>query len=202
MKNIFLTSVLLSFLALSNCSNKKNQVKNISNQDCDFFYKKFKENLMIEQNDSAIIYIEKAIDCNSEKKSYKSDKLRFLISIGKYEKAVNYLSELNSKNQDISYSLLKSILLLKIKDKNAEISLEEVYTRYKKIKNPNSTDLFYRIALDNFFKGKEYSLIELDKIKKNTELSEYEIQNFTALHNLINEKDKNSVLFSLFSIEE
>ena len=92
--------------------------------------------------------------------------------------------------------------MLKIKDKNAEISLEEVYTRYKKIKNPNSTDLFYRIALDNFFKGKEYSLIELDKIKKNTELSEYEIQNFTALHNLINEKDKNSVLFSLFSIEE
>lgn len=206
-----ITIISMALLLLSNCSNKVKPNPNstvINNKtekdfsDCKKIYKKFNNKFVLEENDSALIYINQAIECNPKNTNYKFSKIRFLIGINNYKDAIKQTNELILISNDPSFKLLKGILMLKTNDSNSLKLLNESYTEYKQIKDPTSGNLFYRIALDNFFKGKDYSLNEVKKFKDIYKGKAYENQNINALEELINNETKENVLFKLFSIND
>lgn len=206
-----ITIISMALLLLSNCSNKVKSNINptvINNKtekdfsDCKKIYKKFNNKFALEENDSALVYINQAIKCNPKSSNYKFTKVRFLVETKNYNDAITQLDELIINSEDPAFKMEKGIILLKINDKNAIKTLRDAYNDYNKIQNPTSNNQFCKIALDNYFKGKDYSLIEVEKFKERYKDKPYEMQNITALEGLIKSKDKENTLFMLFNIRD
>ncbi|WP_395074839.1 tetratricopeptide repeat protein [Flavobacterium sp.] len=197
--------ILVSVIFFINCNNKKlikNELTEQKHSNCDFFLNKYSDKFMSGENDSALIYINKAIECNPNEFNYKDNKLIFLIATQSYIKAIEQLDELNSSNDDPAYKFQRGILMLKINDINAIKKLEQSYSEFNQISKLTSSNLFYKIALDNYFKGKEYSLNEVAKFKAIYKGKAYENQNIIALENLIKNENKENVLYKLFNITD
>lgn len=196
-------STLIFTVFLSNCEGNK-KVINISQEKdysiCKKSFKKYKEKFIAEENDSALIYINKAIECNPNNNSYKNSKVAFLITIENYNDAIKQLDELISITNDPAFRLQKGVVRLKINDEKSKELLNNSYNEFNEIKNPTSSNQFYKIALDNYFKGKEYALKEIEKVKQIYKDQPYESQNFKALEELINTEKEDVVLFKLFNI--
>lgn len=197
-------------LLLSNCNNKEKPNSSIGNKDkaeknfseCKKFNKKFNDKVVLEENDSALIYINKAIECNPKSTNYKFSKIQFLMDIKKYNDAIKPTDELILISDDPFFKVLKAILLLKTNDSNWAKLLDNTYREYNQIQNPTSNNQFYKIALDNYFKGKDFALIEVGKFKEQHKGKPYENQNINAIENLIKNESKENVLFKLFNIRE
>ncbi|HFG0578558.1 hypothetical protein [Flavobacterium psychrophilum] len=201
---ILTTSIFV--LLLSNCNNKKNIVSSTIQKndyaECKVFFDKYKKKMIIEENDSALIYIDKAIKCNPNNNSYKNSKVNFLISIKNYKEADKQLDELITITNDPAFRLLKGIIKLKDSDPQSEKLLVNSYDEFNQIKKPTSSNLIYKIALDNYFKGKDYSLNQVEEFKQTYKDKPYENQNIEALQELINKETKEIVLFKLFNIND
>jgi hypothetical protein len=201
---ILTTSIFV--LLLSNCNNKKNIVSSTIQKndyaECKVFFDKYKKKMIIEENDSALIYIDKAIKCNPNNNSYKNSKVNFLISIKNYKDADKQLDELITITNDPAFRLLKGIIKLKDSDPQSEKLLVNSYNEFNQIKKPTSSNLIYKIALDNYFKGKDYSLNQVEEFKQAYKDKPYENQNIEALQELINKETKEIVLFKLFNIND
>ena len=201
---ILTTSIFV--LLLSNCNNKKNIVSSTIQKndyaECKVFFDKYKKKMIIEENDSALIYIDKAIKCNPNNNSYKNSKVNFLISIKNYKEADKQLDELITITNDPAFRLLKGIIKLKDSDPQSEKLLVNSYDEFNQMKEPTSNNLFYKIALDNYFKGKDYSLNQVKEFKQTYKDKPYENQNIEALQELINKETKERVLFKLFNIND
>jgi predicted Zn-dependent protease len=205
-----LTIVSMSLLLLANCSNKRttsnkttsNTVIVKENSKCKEIYKKYNEKYVLEENDSALIYINQAIECNPKSSDYKFTKIRFLVEIKNYNDAIKQLDEFILNSDDPAFKTQKGTLLLKINDKSSIKILSESYNDYKKIKNPTSNNQFYKIALDNYFEGKEYALKEVEKFKQTYKGKGYENQNINVLEELIKNETKENTLFKLFNIRD
>ncbi|MDN3673044.1 hypothetical protein QWY99_08290 [Flavobacterium branchiarum] len=206
-----ITIISMALLLLSNCSNKVKSNPNptvINNKteddfsDCKKIYKKFNNKFALEENDSALIYINQAIKCNPKSSNYKFTKVRFLVETKNYNDAIIQLDELIINSEDPAFKMEKGTIFLKINEKNAIKALRDAYNDYDKIQNPTSNNQFCKIALDNYFKGKEYALKEIDKFKENYKDKGYENQNINFLEELINKETKENVLFKLFSIND
>lgn len=197
-------STLIIAVFLSNCDGNKKAIKNIAQEKdysiCKKSFKKYKEKFIAEENDSALIYINKAIECNPSNNSYKNSKVAFLITIENYNDAIKQLDELISITNDPTFRLQKGVVRLKINDHKSKELLNSSYNEFNEIKKPTSGNQFYKIALDNYFKGKEYALKEIEKVKQIYKDQPYESQNFKALEELINTERKEVVLFKLFNI--
>jgi len=201
-------SILFFSIFLSNCDGNKKTIKkkNVSQEKdysiCKKYLKKYKENFIIEENDSALVYINKAIECNPNNNSYKNSKVTFLITIENYNEAIKQLDELIDITNDPALRLQKSVVKLKINDKTSNELLKENYKEFDEIKKPTSSNLFYKIALDNYFKGKEYALKEIEKTRFVYKDKLYEVDNFKVLDELINTEKREVVLFKLFNIDK
>lgn len=201
--NFYILSI--SFLLLFNCGNKKTEKTEIEQQDslkCKIFYKNYNKKIVLEENDSALYYINKAIDCSPKNYNYKNTKAMFLINIKKYNEAILQFNELSIITKDPAYKLFKGILLLKIGDKDSDNYLREVYSEYNKITKPTSSNEFYKIALDNYFKDKEYSLNEIKRLKIEYKNKAYELQNLSALEEYISNETKKNVMYKLINIKD
>lgn len=201
--------ISISLGILPKCSKEKtNQSPIIINKEeeqfaeCKKWNKKFNDQILLEENDSALYYINKAIKCNPKNVNYIFSKIRFLVDIKKFNDAKLQLDKLILISDDPAFKLMKAILTRKTKEEKSEQLLNESYITFNKIKKPTSSNSFYRIALDYYFKGKNYSLKEIEK-HKNKYKESYEIQNINALEELIlnNDKEKEDVLFLLFNIK-
>lgn len=204
-KLLFIFAYLLSLLNCNNNNNKKATNDLITEKEevkCKEIYKKFNEKYVLEENDSALIYIDEAIKCNPKNNKYKYSKIKFLIEIKNYDDAIKQLDKFILLSNDPAFKLQKGVLLLKIKDEKSKQILEECYYEYQKLKEPTSNNLFYKIALDNYFEGKEYSLNEILKCKRQYQGKDYELQNIKVLEELINNKSKEEVLFNLYNIKD
>lgn len=203
--------ILMSILLLSNCNDKAKSDKDSSNSlkkdletnsssNCKKMYKKFNEKFALEENDSALVYINKAIECDSKNSNYQFSKVRFLIGINKYQDAINQIDELLFISNDPTLKMLKAILMIKTNNSDFIKLLNKSYIEFNQIKSLTSSNQLYKIALDNYFKGKDYSLEEIKKYKELYKEKPYENQNILALENLIKNENKENVLFKLFSI--
>lgn len=163
--------------------NSNKTVKDFSN--CKEIYKKYNEKYVLEENDSALVYINQAIECNPKNSEYKYTKIRFLVEIRNYNDAIKQLDKFILNSDDPAFKMQKGILMLKINDTNSKQTLEECYSEFNKLKEPTSINSFYKIALDNYFKGKEYSLNEVLKFKNEYKGKGYENQNIKFLEDLI-----------------
>ena len=201
-----LTIISMSLLLLANCSNKKTTTSNIvvekENLKCKEIYKKYNEKYVLEENDSALVYINQAIECNPKNSEYKYTKIRFLVEIKNYNDAIKQLDKFILNSDDPAFKMQKGILMLKINDANSKQTLEECYSEFNKLEEPTSNNLFYKIALDNYYKGKEYSLNEVLKFKNKYKGKGYENQNIKFLEDLINNETKENVLFKLYNIRD
>lgn len=192
--NLFTISLL--FLC---CKGKETKEPILKNQiDCTKAYASFNKKVINKENDSAIFYINKAINCDTTNSKYKFSKVKFLTDLKKYDDAIVTLDLLISPNEP-SFKMLKGILKLKANNSDSEKFLKESYVEFKEIKNPSSNNLFYKIALDNYFEGKKFALNEIKKYR-NLYSSPYEKQNIDYLEELISTKNKNEVLYGLFNI--
>ncbi len=196
------TFILLFLLTslLSSCQNK-NSIKSDTKTECKIFYKKYNQKIISEENDSAIYYIDKAINCNSQNVNYKYYKVQFLVSLKKYKEAIVGLNEIKTDVIDPAIKMENGILKLKINDPSSEKILKECLNDYNLISKPTSSNLFYKIALENYFNGKDKAMIEIQKYK-NIYNEPYETQNINALIQSIQKDEKKKVLFDLFSIKD
>ncbi len=196
--------IAILFFSLLTCnSNQEGVVKNNKNE-CSIFNEKYLEYSMLNKKDSALYYIDKAIDCNPKDDFFKTEKIKSLIHYEDYNSAISFAKKL-AKENDPNFKLLYGTLLLKMNDENAEIQLKEAYNLFSiNTKNYNQNDSsldFYKIGLDNYFKGKKYSLLMLEKFKKNYP-DKNNLQSADYLENLINTTSKESVLYKLFDIKD
>ncbi|MBE9577236.1 tetratricopeptide repeat protein [Flavobacterium proteolyticum] len=191
--------VFITFLLVSSCKNAK--IENIEikdNKQCEEFNKKHVKFAIAEQNDSAIYYIDKAIKCNPEHENYKFSKVRFLIGLNKYEEAEKVL--LTFKNpEEPTIKMNIGILKLKTNDAQSENILKDVHSKFENLKSKSSTYFFYKIALDNYFYGKDYALNQIKEYKREYTTA-YDLQNINALENSIMNNEKKEVLFKLLNI--
>lgn len=196
MKLIYLLVITMSILG---CNSKSENQKSIERSDCIIFYKKFKEEVIKGQKKNALIAIDKAINCDPNNESFKSNKLRFLIELSKYNDAIKLID--SYKSDDNSFKMLTAVLKFKNKDAKAIDLLRECYNRYKDEREITTDDLIYKIALTNFFDGKEKALKEIDISRTNSKEENVKI-NLETLEELINQYDKQNVLFKLYGISE
>jgi lipopolysaccharide biosynthesis regulator YciM len=204
MRKIQLLNILLLITTISSCQNKKNITeKNVikENPECEILYNKYIEKFSNSEKDSALFYIDKCIKCDTSKKDNKYIKAQLLISMKDYKNAILTFNDIKS-DDDPALKMQKGVLMLKINDPNSIKVLKECYNEFNQIKEATSSNLFYRIALDNYFKGKEYSLNEVVKFKEKNKGKAYENQNIKALEDLINKENKETVLFKLFNIRD
>lgn len=200
-----ITIISMTLILLSNCNSKKpasNIVIEKENLKCKEIYKKYNEKFVLEENDSALIYINQAIECNPKSTNYKYTKIRFLVDINNYNDAIKELDKFIPNSDDPAFKMQKGILMLKINDDNSKQILEESYFEYNKLIEPTSNNLFYKIALDNYFKSKEYALNEILNFKNKYKGKDYEMQNIDALESLVKSENKENVLFKLFNISD
>lgn len=203
MKKIHLLNFLLLITTISSCQNKKNITeKNVTkeNPECEILYNKYIEKFSTRENDSALYYIEKCIKCDPSKNENKYIKVQLLTSMKDYKNAILVFPDLKSGIDDPALKMQKGVLMLKINDVNSRKVLEECYAEFKKIEKPTSSNLIYKIALDNYFMGKEFSTKEVEKFKLTYKDKPYESDNIKAVESLIKNVDKENVLFKLFNI--
>ena len=198
MKKIHLVSFLLLITTISSCQDKKIILE--KKLDCEILYDKYLEKFSLREKDSALFYINKCIKCDPSKSENKFIKVQLLTSMRDYKNAILVFDDLKLGVDDPSLIMQKGVLMLKIQDANSKKILEESYSRLKKIENPTFNNEFYKIALDNYFSNKDYSLNEVIKFKEKYKGKPYENQNINALEDLINKETKENVLFKLFSI--
>jgi hypothetical protein len=192
-KNVIIFFLFLFFL---NCnSNFKKQLSSKQDNLCNIYFNKYSEKFVNGENDSALFYIDKAIKCNPNEINYYDNKLIFLISIKKYYNAIELIED-KQDNKDPIFKLLKGVLYLKINNNISDSLISESYNEL--LKKTNSDNLFYKIALDNYFKGKVYSLNEISIYRKRNNNNKNDRFNIDVLEDLIINNSKETVLFKIF----
>lgn len=186
--------LFVSFQIFLSCKGQKKEILN-----CDGFNKKFVEYVMERKRDSALIYIDKAIDCNPESSFYRFSKVNYLIDNKDWIGASNGLKKIKQQD-DITIKMMIAVLDLKMKNPNAEESLNDVWI----LSNKDAKDInysIYDVALTNFFKGKEEALLKLSDLR-----NEYDdvgsVKKIDFLKENINKESNELVLYNLFNIRE
>lgn len=189
-------SVML-FLIIMNvsCQNKATNVK------CEDFFKKYKEKFSTTDIDSTRYYIESAMKCAPENKNFIDNSIQFYIKVADYKLAIKQVQKLKKDESDKSLDFMISVLKLKLGDSSAKNDLQKVYAKYKEDRQLTSSNVIYKIALDNYFNDKNYALKQLQDYHK-VYTSGYDIQNLNAIENLIKSIDKDEVLFALFNLKD
>jgi hypothetical protein len=201
MRKIHFYNFLVLISTVSSCQNKTNIAEKSATKEkakCVILYDKYIEKFSARENDSALYYIDKCIKCDPSKNDNKYAKVQLLISMRDYKNAILVFSDF--KLDDPALKMQKGVLMLKINDTKAENILQESFLEFCKIKELTSSNQFYKIALDNYFKGKEYALEEINKFKVTFKGKDYETQNINALESLIKSENKENVLFKVFNI--
>jgi len=200
------TLLLILLLLMCNCKHKPHEHK-IANKkteepDCKKFYKAYNQKYVLEEADSALVYINKAIDCDPNNSSYKFTKVKFLTEIKRYSDALKEADNLSSISDDPAFKLFKGIIMLKMKNKDSDKILNEAYNSFSQIKEPTASNQFYKVALDSYIKGADYALTEIKELKERYKSDGYQMQNLTAIEELIRKENREAVLFKTFGINE
>ncbi|WGK95152.1 MULTISPECIES: hypothetical protein [Flavobacterium] len=194
MKNkLFLMLFCLATLT-SNCQSKSTDFK------CKELFRKYKEKNSASEVDSARYYINSAMKCAPENTNFINNSIQFYIKVADYKAAISQVEKLKGSDGDKSLSFMISVLKLKDGSISAKNDLRKLYEEYKNDKQLSSTNVIYKITLDNYFNNKEFALAQIKKYQKIYN-SEYDVQNLEAIKNLIVTLNKEKVLFSLFNIK-
>lgn len=180
--------------SLFSCSKQnKKQIK-----DCNAYKERFIDFELTNNIDSALVYINKAIECNPTDEYYKFSKVNFLIRQLKYEEALKSLKTLNLENE-VSLQLMEVALNMKIGGDSIDFKLDKIYAKINKHDfKSNSSAIAYKIVLDNYFKGSDYALDKIALANANFEDNNSTLL-FESLKNNIETYDKNEVVFKLFN---
>jgi hypothetical protein len=196
MRNKLLLILCLAVFT-SNCQNKTNES---NDSKCEELFKKYKEKFSTSDIDSTRYYIESAMKCAPENKNFIDNSIRFYIKVADYKVAIKQVEKLKDNRSDISLDFMISVLKLKMGNPTAKKDLKKIYIQYNADKSLTSSNLIYKVALDNYFNDKNYALNRLKDYRK-AYTTEYDIQNLDAAENLIKSVDKDEVLFALFNLK-
>lgn len=196
---------ILSFMvvALATCNSQQSKKKVDTERDCSFLNDKYVESVMAERKDSAVYYIDKAILCDPQDNFFKFEKIKLLMNYDDFEGAKNAAKKMaNAKSP--TFEMLYGTILLKQNDVGADAVLkkahESLISDTKNYSEDNSNLHFYRIGLDNYFKGKEYSLEKIDEFKANySDKDKLGLANH--IYDLINKETKEDVLYKIFNLD-
>ena len=193
--------LFLFLLVLVGTCKPKKQAK--LNDDCKILNEKYVKFSSEQQIDSALYYLDKTIECDSESDFFKFAKAQYYVSIEQYEEAYDYINVLLSKNEP-SYLTYKGALGLKLNKPEAESFLKRAYRAYsemtdKEINKRNAA--IYKISLDNYFLGKQNAIEQITEYRSQPKKEEHEIQVIDFLENAINNSDRKEVLLSIFNIK-
>lgn len=206
MKHRILLLILLVTLS-SSCQNKQPETKTEAKTEaktdtkCVKLFQKYKEKFVTSEKDSARYYIESAMKCAPENKNYVNNAIQLYIKIGSYENAITQVEKLKSEGSDISLDFMISVLKLKMNVPSVDNDLRKIYEQYKNDKQLTSSNLIYKIALDNYFNDGNYALNQLKEYRK-VYTTGYDIQNLDAAESLVKSLGKKEVLFALFNIKD
>ncbi|OYQ51830.1 hypothetical protein [Flavobacterium aurantiibacter] len=187
----------------SSCQNKQPETKTVAKTDtkCLKLFQKYREKFVTSEKDSARDYIESAMKCAPENKNYINNAIQLYIKIGSYENAITQIEKLKSDGSDISLDFMISVLKLKMNVPSIDNDLRKIYGQYKNNKQLTSSNLIYKIALDNYFNDRNYALNQLKEYRK-VYITEYDVQNLDAAESLVKSLGKKEVLFALFNIKD
>lgn len=204
-RGFYMISAVL-FSTLSSCQSKQADTKiqelanDKTNPECESLYNKYIEKAMNMEKDSAVIFLDKSIECDPKNIDYKYAKAQFLVQEKQYEQALSELDKIKIDNADPSMRLYIAILKLKVNSPDSETVLKGIYDELQKMKKLTASNSFYKIALDNYFKGSEVALKEIAAYKT-IYTADHELQNIQALEGLIKSTTKEKVLFLSFNIK-
>jgi|SRR5690606_24332193 len=195
-KLFFLLS--LSFLT-SYCSISEN--KKLSELEDKYIESYENWNLEInshQKQDSVLYYIDELINISKDD-FYKIEKIKFLYRIEKKKDALSVFNILNEQDS-FSIDLLRSLIELKEDSTKTEAVLYSVYKKYES-ENLTINDRLYKIALDYYFKGKDFAINEISNVMSKEGVSEYDKQLYEILAEKIhNSEDRLDVLFYLYNL--
>ncbi|WP_281232396.1 hypothetical protein [Flavobacterium gelatinilyticum] len=184
MKFLYLLAIIIS---AAGCRNKSDSPKLIQQKDCIMFYDEFKNAITKKQKDTALNAINEAIRCDPNNKGFTSAKLRLLIELNEYKSAIDLIE--NYKSDDTSINMLHAVIKLKINAPESIDLLQKCYNQYNNEKEITKNNIMYKIALTNFFDGKEKALKEI-QISKKTFITTDMKFNLESIEELINKYDK------------
>ncbi|MBS9462075.1 hypothetical protein KIM67_06605 [Flagellimonas sp. 389] len=192
--------LLLPALFLVSC-NSKNRVA--FKEDCQSLNEKYLKLSSEHEIDSALYYLDRTINCDSESDFFKFEKVKYYVSLGQYQNAYNYLDVIILKNES-SYLTYKGALGLKLNKPEAENLLRQAHTAYGKMSKKEidkRSAATYKISLDNYFLGKQNAIEQITEYKSQPKKEEHEIQVIDFIENAINTLDKKEVLLTIFNIK-
>ncbi|UUV21718.1 hypothetical protein [Paenimyroides aestuarii] len=190
---------LISFLLLATNCNKQNE--DLSKVQDKYIMSYQSWNLQTDsqiKRDSVLFYIDELINI-SEDDFYKIEKIKFLCRIDKHNDALLVIKTL--KEQDsFAIELFRSLVEIKGYSNGADFGLKNVYDKYEG-KKLTIEENFYKIALDYYFKGRNYALNEINTIIERDELSLSNKQLYELLKQKIQEEEDGlEVLFCIYNL--
>ncbi|MEL4308794.1 hypothetical protein [Joostella sp. CR20] len=190
-------------IMLATCkSNSKGQEAKTKSQSCSVFNDKYIEYVMAEQKDSALYYIDKAITCDPDDDFFKFEKVKLLLKYGNYAAATSNVKDMMSDNSP-TYEMLYGIILLKQNNSKAEKVLESAYDSFDKLtkeyEEENSSLQYYKLGLDNYFNGQNYTLEAIEKFKDNYK-DQHNIALVDYLKDIVVQEAREDVLYKMFNM--
>lgn len=168
-----------------------------STRDCVGVYEKFVEYKFKGNDNLAIDYIDKAIDCDKDNSDYKYEKIKLLVENEKYIEAFDVAKSISI--QPAGY-LIQGVLELKM-NKGGSVALKKAYELLQE--NTHETNIeakflrdFNLIQLIYYFEGKEVALDSLLKCEENYS-EEYQRKTLGYLRSLIDANQPEEVLFRI-----
>lgn len=209
MRKIF---YLIILVILSSCKfNGKTKDNKITNADerCDGYYGEkyiaFFDEWSVNRKDKKIIdstlyYLDKLIKCDPKDKGFIQEKSNFLIYNKLYERALEEIDSISKV--DPFFKMMKGTITLKLNKENSKELLKEARREFIQyvIEYNDPNDIFCKIILDNYFKGKEYALNEINRYLTKIN-DDYTISTFEVMEQMIKEMPKEEILYELFKIE-
>lgn len=187
--------VIILCLAIG-CKTKKDS---FNNKNCQTYNDKYVEYAALRMIDSALFYVNKSIKCDQSSDFYKFEKVKLLVSAEEYEMAYDYLDSLLSHGETV-FKMYKGVLGLKLQKNEAIILLQEAYNYFNDGELKNYDAAFYKSGLDNYFEGKKYAEKTIHTYKQLFQETPYAFEILEASRNIIDNNNKEQVLYKMFNI--
>lgn len=163
MKKIIVYISLIVFM--HNCSSTENKkILEIENKYSDSYEKWSLDTFSKKKQDSVLYFLNELIK-NTKDDFYKIEKVKFLCRLESYKEALLVFDTLEDTNS-ISVDLLKGLIEIKEDSNKETVVLQNIYNKYENEKL-EIEEQFYKIALDCYFKGKNFAFNEIEEIIKN-----------------------------------
>ncbi len=197
-KSIILVLVLVISLGLQGCNGQESKASS-----CEELNKIYVDYALKRKKDSALLFLNKAIECDPQNKLYRSSKVNFLVDDHNWLEASSEIKKMDY-DDDVTLKMMIAVLDLKMEKVYADENLKKLYVELENGLGSNYENVNYfsfYIALNNYFENKESALLELSKFENKRSDTQWK-STVEFLEDNISNLGKKEVLYKFFNIRK